>query len=151
MFPSGPWQRRQFHHQQNVPAYVPRLDLRAAVARAIRRVCDRPNRPAAEWRRKEIVAHFAPCAPKLAPWMEANLPQGRTVFALPGTHQQRLRTATAWERVNQESQRRTRGARLFPNEASLWRLGTALLAEPSEEWEAGKTYLTREGPTQPAV
>ena len=31
---------------------------------------------------------------------------------------------------------------MFPNEASLLRLVTALLAETSEEWETGKIYLT---------
>jgi transposase-like protein len=40
-----------------------------------------------------------------------------------------------------ELKRRTRVAGLFPNEASLLRLVSALLAETSEEWETGKTYL----------
>jgi transposase-like protein len=70
--------------------------------------------------------------------MEENLPQGFTVFALPVAHQKRLRTSNAIERVNQEIKRRTRVARLFPNEAARLRLVTALLAEISEEWESGK-------------
>jgi len=32
VFPAVPWQRCQFHLQQNTKAYVPRLDLRAKVA-----------------------------------------------------------------------------------------------------------------------
>jgi len=151
VFPSVPWQRCQFHLQQNAQAYVPRLDLRAEVARAIRSVFDSPNRPAAQRRLQEVVAHYAPSAPKLATWIEENLPQGLTVFALPVAHQKRLRTSNALERVNQEIKRRTRVARLFPNEASLLRLVTALLAETSEEWESGKTYLNIECPTQPSV
>jgi transposase-like protein len=51
--------------------------------------------------------------------MDANLPQGFTVFTLPVAYQKRLRTSNAIERVNQEIKRRTRVARLFPNEASL--------------------------------
>jgi transposase-like protein len=39
---------------------------------------------------------------------------------------------------------RTRVATLFPNEASLLRLVTAILMETSEEWETGKIYLNRE-------
>lgn len=35
-------------------------------------------------------------------------------------------------------------AGLFPNEASLLRLISALLAEFSDEWETGKTYLNME-------
>ena len=52
-----------------------------------------------------------------------------------------MRTTNALERVNLELRRRTRVASLFPNEASLLRLVTALLAETSQEWETGKTYL----------
>ena len=66
-------------------------------------------------------------------------------------HQKKLRTSNALERVNQELKRRTRVARLFPNEASLLRLVTALLAEISDDWEAGKIYLTMENSTQPSV
>jgi hypothetical protein len=45
------------------------------------------------------------------------------------------------ERVNQEIKRRTRVARIFPNEASLLRLVSALLAETSDDWESSKAYL----------
>lgn len=151
VFHGVPWQRCQFHLQQNAQAYVPRLDQRAEVARAIRSVFECASRPAAEARLKEIVTHYSPTAPKLATWLEENLPQGLTVFALPAAHQKRMRTSNALERVNQEIKRRTRVARLFPNEASLLRLVTALLAETSEEWEAGKIYLNMECPTQPSV
>ncbi len=43
-----------------------------------------------------------------------------------------------------ELKRRTRVAGLFPNEASLLRLVSALPAETSEEWETGKRYLNME-------
>ena len=35
-------------------------------------------------------------------------------------------------------------AALFPNEASLLRLVTAVLMEISEDWETGKIYLNME-------
>jgi transposase-like protein len=151
IFGAVPWQRCQFHLQQNAQAYVPRLEQRAAVARAIRSVFDCATRPAAEQRLKEIVADYAKRAPKLAAWLEENLPQGLTVLALPANHQKRLCTSNALERVNQELKRRTRVARVFPNEASLLRLVTALLTETSEEWETGKIYLNMECLTQPSV
>ena len=151
VFAAVPWQRCQFHLQQNAQAYVPRLDQRAEVARAIRSVFDSPDRAAAEQRLKQLVTLYAKSAPKLAAWMEDNLPQGFTVFALPATHQKRLRTSNAMERVNQEIKRRTRVARLFPNEASLLRLISALLAEISEDWESGKIYLNMKTSTQPSV
>lgn len=151
VFPSVPWQRCQFHLQQNAQAHVPRLDQRAEVARAIRSVFDSPDRPSAELRLKQIVAHYAGSASKLATWMEENLPFGLTVFSLPVAHQKRMRTSNALERLNQEIKRRTRVARLFPNQASLLRLVTALLAETSEDWESGKIYLNMQSSTQSSV
>jgi len=56
-------------------------------------------------------------------------------------HQRRMRTSNALERVNQELKRRARVASLFPNEASLLRLTSALLCEINEEWLSGKSYL----------
>ena len=53
-----------------------------------------------------------------------------------------LRKSGVLERINQELKRRTRVARVFPNESSLLRLVSALLAEISEDWETGKIYLS---------
>ena len=83
--------------------------------------------------------------------MEETLPQGLAVLALPVAHQKRLGTSNALERVNQEIKRRTRVARLFPNEASRLRLVAALLCELSEAWEAGKIYLNWQNQNPPSV
>jgi len=151
LFPSVPWQRCQFHLQQNAQAYVPRLDQRAAVAHAIRSVFNSPDLHSAQRRLKEVVDENTTTRPKLAAWMEENLPQGFTVFSFPMAHQRRLRTTNALERLNMELKRRTRVAGLFPNEASLLRLVSALLVEFSEEWETGKIYLSMDSQTQPSV
>ena len=57
------------------------------------------------------------------------------------SHRVRMRTTNMLERVHEEINRRTRVAGLFPNEASLMRLVSAILMELSEEWETGKRYL----------
>ena len=141
VFPAVPWQRCQFHLQQNAQAYVPRLELRAPVAADLRSVFHCADRPSAERRLQELIARYSTSAPKLAAWMETALPEGFTVFAFPAAHQRRLRTSNALERVNQELKRRTRVAAIFPNEASLLRLVSALLAETSDQWESSNTYL----------
>lgn len=151
VFPSVPWQRCQFHLQQNAQAYIPRLDQRATVAEAIRSVFNSPDRPAAERRLKEVVALYATSAPKLSAWLEANLPQGFAIFALPPAQQLRLRTSNGLERVNRELKRRTRVAGLFPNEASLLRLVSALLNEISDEWQTVRAYLNIENQPRPSV
>jgi len=151
VWPAVPWQRCQFHLQQNAQAHVPRREQREEIGQAIRVIFDSPDRFTAEQQLKQLVARHAQSAPKLAGWLEANLPQGFTVFALPLAHQKKLRTSNAMERVNQEIKRRTRVARLFPNEASLLRLVSALLAEISDEWAAGNIFLNMEISTQPSV
>jgi putative transposase len=49
-----------------------------------------------------------------------------------------MRTTNMLERQNKELKRRTRVATLFPNEASLLRLVTAVLVQLSDEWETAK-------------
>ena len=70
------------------------------------------------------------------------MPESLTVLRLPAAHRQRLRTTNMLERLNRELKRRTRVATLFPNEAALLRLVSAILIELSEEWETGKRYVT---------
>jgi len=122
IFPSVPWQRCQFHLQQNAQAYAPRVEMRTEIAQSIRSIFNCPDLASAQARLKERIAFYSKTAPKLAAWMEVNIPQGLTVFALPSTHQRRMRTSNAIERVNQELKRRTRVASIFPNESSLLRL-----------------------------
>jgi len=141
VFPAVPWQRCQFHLQQNAQAFVPRLDLRAKVAADIRSIFLCPDLPSATARLKDLVQTYTPTAPKLALWMEGNIPEGFAVFALPSAHQRRMRTSNSIERVNQEIKRRTRVASLFPNEASLLRLVSSLLCKNNDEWLTGKSYL----------
>ncbi len=72
--------------------------------------------------------------------METNVPESFTVFSLPQAHRRRLRTWNLMERISKELKRRTRVATLFPNEASLLLLVSAVLMEISEEWETEKIY-----------
>ena len=142
--PAVPWQRCQFHLQQNAQAYVPRVAMRREVAAAIRAVLHAPDRVEADRMLARLVSRYRKTAPKLADWAEANLPEGLTVLDLPPLHRRRLQTVNGLERLNKEIARRTRVATLFPNEASLERLVSALLVEISEEWETGRIYLNME-------
>jgi putative transposase len=148
VFPAVPWQRCQFHLQQNAQAYVPRMEMRVEVAQSIRSIFTAPDLASAQARLKERILHYAKSAPKLAAWMDTNIAQGFTVYDLPTAHHRRMRTSNAIERVNQELKRRTRVASLFPNEASLLRLVSALLCEQSDEWSTSKVYLNMNS-TQP--
>jgi putative transposase len=143
------WNRCHFHLQRNAIAYVPKAHLRAAVAEDIRSILTAPDREQAERLLEQVVEKYRPSASRLAAWMQTALPEGFTVFMLPQRQRQRLRTTNMLERVNKEVKRRTRVATLFPNEASLLRLVSAVLMELSEEWETGKIYLNPENQQTP--
>ena len=136
-----PWQRCQFHLQQNAQAYVPRQALKAEVAAASRAIFNASDRPAAEALLAQTVAKYASTAPKLAEWLEANIPEGLTVFTWPPHQCRLLRTVNGLGRLNREIARRTRVAVLFPNEAACLRLTTAIVMEVSEEWQTSRVYL----------
>jgi putative transposase len=137
-----PWQRCQFHLQQNAQSYVPRKSMKSEVAADIRTVFNAPDLCEANRYLKQIVEKYTKSAPKLSEWMEQNIPEGLTVFSLPKERQKKLRTSNGIERLNREINRRTRVVSIFPNDAALERLATALLIEVSEEWETGKRYMT---------
>ena len=82
---------------------------------------------------KRTVQKYEASAPKLAFWLEENLPEGLTVFAFPEPHRRLLRTANGVERVNREIRRRTQVASIYAN---------ITLMEISDDWQSGKAYLT---------
>jgi transposase-like protein len=137
-----PWQRCQFHLQQNALQYVPQVTMRKEVAADLRSVFNASDRHEAQRLLGLAVKKYQTTAPRLAQWIEQAVPEGLTVLALPAAYRRRLRTSNVLERLSQEIKRRTRVATLFPNEASLLRLASAVLMEISEEWETGKAYLT---------
>lgn len=142
VWPSVPYQRCQFHLQQNAGQYVAGIEQRKAVASDLRAVFNAPGRAEADRLLVATVKKYAATAPRLSAWMEANIYQGLTVMSFPGEHQKRLRTTNLNERVNRELKRRTRVVGVFPNGASLERLATAILMEIDEDWQSGTRYLT---------
>jgi transposase-like protein len=141
VLPSIPWQRCQFHLQQNAQSYVTRLDQRQPVALRIRAIFNAPDALEAKRLLDQALEQWRKEAPKLAEWAEVNLQEGFAVFAFPASQRVRLRTTNGLERINREIKRRTRVASIFPNPASCLRLVSALLAECDEEWMSGKIYL----------
>ena len=144
VMPGVPWQRCQFHTIQNAMAHVPKVAMRVDVARDIKRIFNADDAAEADRRLKDTVTRYQKSAPGLAGWLEANVPEAITVFGFPPGHRRRLRTNNGLERLNKEIKRRTRVATLFPNEASLLRLVSAVLSEISDDWETERSYLNME-------
>lgn len=141
VFPSVPWQRCQFHLQQNAQSYVTKVSRKKEVAETIRAIFNAENVVEAERLLKLAVEKYEKDMPKLSEWMQENIFEGLTIFNFAADHRRRLRTSNIAERVNEEIRRRTRVARIFPNTVSCERLVTAIIMEISEDWGAGKVYL----------
>ena len=138
------WQRCQFHLAQNAIHHAPNLTIRKAIGKELRRVWNARDIKAAEAELRQLVEHYREPALKLADWLETAIPEGLAVFSLPERHHKRMRTSNPMERaIQQEIKRRTQKIRVFPNEASLERLVTAILVEIDEKWlTTDKPYIT---------
>lgn len=148
VLPSVPWQRCTFHLSQNAQHYAPTMQMRGEIAQSMREIYQARNRQEAEDRLKEGLKKYEKKAPKFCSWLEENGHEGMSFYACPQSHWKKVRTVNVVERLNEEVKRRTRVARLFPNEASCERLVTAVVAEIHEDWISGKKYMTFEGRTE---
>jgi putative transposase len=131
------WQRCQFHLAQNAIHHAPNIQIRKRIGSHLREVWNAKNLATAGAELKCLVDAHRKNAPELAAWLEVAIPEGLAVFTLPEHHRKRMRTSNPIERaVQQELERRTVKVRVFPNNASLLRLVTAVLVEIDETWQA---------------
>ena len=144
VFPTVPWQRCQFHLQQNAGHHVPKKSMDKEVAEDIRTIFNSPSEEEALRFLSLAVKKYEKSAPDLSTWMEGNIPESLTVFRMPKAHWRRLRTSNLAERQMKEIKRRTRVAMIFPSKESVNRLVSALLMEIDESWSTGKRYLNME-------
>jgi putative transposase len=141
MFGGIPWQRCQFHLQQNAQAYVPHKYMQAEVAEDIRTIFNAPDCITAETYLTKTIEKYRKTASRLAEWLAANIPEGLTIFSFPAAHRILIRTTNGVERLHREIRRRARVVSIFPNPASCLRLVSAVLIEISDEWLASKACM----------
>lgn len=144
VFPTVPWQRCQFHLQQNASSYVTKKDNKGKVAADIRNVFNAPDEVEAKRLLALAVRKYESKESKVSAWMEENIPQSFPVFKRPKEHQKKVRTSNMAERTNKEIRRRTRVVGIFPNDASCLRLISAILVETHDDWLQGNLYLKKE-------
>ncbi len=122
--------------------YIPKLSMRKEAAADLRTVFLSKDQHAAQEEFKRLVTKYPTTATSFADWSKKNVPEGLTIFQLPAEHRKQMRTTNLLGRLNKEMKRRTQVATLFPIEASLLRLITAVLTEYSDDWKTGQKYLT---------
>ena len=141
VFPSVPWQRCQFHLAQNAQAHAHNRAQGREMGQAIRDIFNAPSLADAEAMVTRVAQRFAQENPKWVKWLEENIEEGFTVYRFARSSHRKIRTINVLERVNKEIRRRTRVVGIFPNEDSVLRLTSAVLAEIHEEWLTGRQYL----------
>jgi putative transposase len=137
------WQRCYVHFLRNALDYLPRkadddclTELRWIYER---RTGQEARQDLAAW-----LGRWAGRYPKLCRWVEENIEETLTFYALPLAHHKHLKSTNLLERLNEELKRRTLVVRIFPNPASCLRLTRALAVEIHEDWIEATRYLNME-------
>jgi len=142
VMPSVPWQRCIFHLAQNAQSYCPAVYRRVEMGADVREVFREDSREAAQRRCAEVCEKWKGIAPGFSRWFEEVAEEGMSFYMFKDrTTRRRTRTVNVVERLNEEIRRRTKVARLFPNEASCNRLVTAVLMQTHEKWVSEKIYI----------
>jgi transposase-like protein len=146
-FPEAAHQRCQVHYMRNALSYVSTDALRDALITGLRDVWAAPTREEAQARLARLVDTLRAKAPTLAEWLEESAEQTLACYELPaGVHRLRLRSTNSVEHDHADIRRRTRVVRIFPNDASLVRLASALAIERNEKWMERRYLSMPEAP-----
>lgn len=147
-FPEAAQQRCQVHYLRNALSRLSSSTRQRQLLSALQDVWNAPTQRHAESRLARLVASVRPSIPTLAAWLEDTAPATLACYALPaGKARVRLRSTNSIELDHAAVRRRTRVIRIFPNEASLLRLGTALAMDRNENW-SGRRYFN---PTEESI
>jgi transposase-like protein len=150
-FPDAAHQRCQVHYLRNALSKISSPGQQRALLAALRDVWNAPTRSEADSRLARLIAKLRKPLPTVATWLEESAAATLMVFELPSPElRRRLRTTNSIEHDHAEIRRRTRVIRIFPNEASLLRLGTALAIERNEHW-LERRYFTPNPEAVPLV
>jgi transposase-like protein len=151
VFVGAGWQRCRVHFMRNVLAKVPRAN-QEMVAAAIRTVFAQPDAVHVRSQLDEVTRMLAPQFPQVAA-MLADAAEDLLAFsAFPQAHWRKIWSTNPLERLNGEIKRRTNVVGIFPNDAAITRLITAVVVEFHDEWAvAERRYLSEESMAKVAV
>jgi putative transposase len=138
------WQRCRVHFMRNVLARVPRgqSQVVAAFIRTIFAQVDEPSVKAQlDATAQSLESRFSAAAAMLT-----DAKEDLCAFAsFPQAHWTKIWSNNPLERVNAEIKRRTRVVGIFPNDAAVLRLVTAVCVEQHDEWLASeRRYLSEQ-------
>jgi len=140
VIPEAVWQRCYVHFLRNALDHLPRKAVDDC-RQELRWLYDRRDLSEAQKDLTQWLERWETRYPKLCEWVEENIGETFSFYRLPLQHHKHLKSTNMLERFNEEIKRRTRVARIFPNEASCLRLIRALAVETHEGWLEASRYL----------
>lgn len=137
------WQRCRVHFARNLLAYVPKSQKERVLA-LIRTVFAQDDVEAARRQWRQIADSFRSRNTPLAAFLDATEADVLAYMSFPRDHWTKIHSTNPLERLNKEIKRRSNVVGIFPNEAAVLRLVTALLMEQNDEWAVCRRYMTLE-------
>jgi putative transposase len=136
------WQRCRVHFLRNALARVPKASAEM-VAVTIRTIFAQLTPGEVADQVDKVAATLKPRFPAVAALL-AEAKEDLTAFRhFPVAHWRKLWSTNPLERLNKELKRRTNVVGIFPNDAAVTRLATAVLIEAHDEWQiADRRYLS---------
>lgn len=135
------------HYLRNALSYVSTDALRSELLTGLRDAWAAPTREEARSRLTRLIdTTREKKASAVADWLEESVDQTLAFYVLPPDHRQRLKSTNSVEHDHAEIRRRTRVVRIFPNDASLLRLTSALAIERNEKWMERRYLIMPEVP-----
>ena len=132
------------HFMRNVLARVPKASAEM-VAAAVRTVFAQPDAAHVRSQLTEVTRMLGSQFPEVATMLEEAGEDLLAFCAFPQAHWRKLWSTNPLERLNGEIKRRTRVVGIFPNDAAVARLVTAVIVEVHDEWQvAERRYLSEE-------
>lgn len=144
VFIGAAWQRCRVHFMRNVLSRVPKASAEM-VAAAVRTIFAQPDAAHVRSQLGEVIHMLEDRFPDIAAMLSDATEDLLAFTGFPQAHWRKIWSTNPLERVNGEIKRRTNVVGIFPNDASVARLVTAVVLETHDEWAvAERRYLSEE-------
>jgi transposase-like protein len=142
VFIGAAWQRCRVHFMRNVLSKVTKANAEM-VAAAIRTIFAQPDAEAVAAQFERITATLKPQFPEVTAMLLGAREDLLAFSAFPLEHWRKVWSTNPLERLHREIKRRTDVVGVFPNDAAIDRLVTAVIVEQHDEWAvAERRYLS---------
>ena len=144
VFIGAGWQRCRVHFMRNLLARVPRGSAEM-VAATVRTVFAQPDAAHVRSQLDEVTRMLEGQFPDVADMLRDATEDLLAFTAFPLAHWRKIWSTNPLERLNGEIKRRTKVVGIFPNDAAITRLVTAVVVETHDEWAVAERRYLSEG------